>query len=189
VRSRWVRIGCAILLLSITVGSAAFASSLFGTTYNLGEDIQFKVEDSTIWWWGCCSCCSCTESLVSGWRIVNASNQVVYSVAFDAPVAASIWQGTWSQLDMNGAAVDAGRYMLYVDTSAGTLSRWITLRDPCACSWCTSSCSYCEWDEVPSITDCSCRTSLEFVEDCNTGCFSLFWWLGCSSSSSCSSCP
>ena len=195
-RSKWARISCAVVLLSLMVGSAAMASSLFGTTYNLGEQIKFQVEDSTTWWWGCCNCCE--ESVVLGWRVVNASEQVVYSVIHDAPVSSSLWQGSWSQTDMNGLAVAAGRYKLYVDTSAGTLSRCFTLRDPCGCnwctSWCTSSCTSCVCEEVSSITNCSCRTALVFVEDCNTGCFPLFWWGCCNpctstTSSGCSSCP
>ena len=126
-RSNWVRIGWVVLFLSIAVGSAAMASSIFGTSYDLGEEIQFKVEDSTIWLWGCCSC---ADSLVLGWRIANASGQVVYSVIHDAPVSSAIWQGSWLQFDMNGSAVVAGQYKLYVDTSAGTLSRNITIGVP-----------------------------------------------------------
>lgn len=196
-RSKWARIGLAGLLLVMVVGSAAMASSLFGTTYNVGEEIRFQVEDSTSWWWGCCSC---EDSLVLGWRIVNASGQVVYSVIHDAPVAASIWQGSWLQLDMNGVAVAAGQYKLLVDTSAGTLSRCFKIQDPCnSCNnWCTSGCTSCICDDVPSITTCSCTTTLVFVDDCNSGFFPFFLW-GCnscsssssssSSSSGCSTCP
>jgi hypothetical protein len=190
VRSTWARIGWLVVFLSVAIGSAASATSLFGTTYDLGEQIQFEVQDSTIWLWGCCSC---QDSLVLGWRIVNMSQQVVYSVIHDAPVSSDIWQGSWLQLDMNGVAVAAGQYKLVVDTSVGTLSRCFTLRDPCACSWCTSWCSSCACEDVPSITNCSCKTSLVFVEDCELGCFPFFWW-GCgsccsSSTSGCSSCP
>ena len=187
-RSKWARIGWMVLFLSMTVGIAAMASSPFGTSFDLGEEIQFKVEDSTTWWWGCCSC---EESLVLGWRIVNSSQQVVYSVIHDAPVSAAIWQGSWLQFDMNGIAVAAGQYKLYVDTSVGTLSRNVTIRDPNACGWCTSSCTSCVGEDVPTITSCSCRTTLVFVESCQTGCFPFFWWGSCSSStsSSCSSCP
>jgi hypothetical protein len=196
VRSKWARIGLAGLLLVMVVGSMAMASSLFGTTYDVGEEIRFQVEDSTTWWWGCCSC---QDSLVLGWRIVNLSGQVVYSVIHDAPVAASIWQGSWLQLDMNGVAVAAGQYRLLVDTSVGTLSRCFKIQDPCnSCNWCTSSCTSCICEDVPSITTCSCTTTLVFVDDCNSGFFPFFLW-GCnscsssssssSSSSGCSSCP
>lgn len=189
-RSKWARVGLAVLLLSLAVGGSAMASSLFGTSYNLGEEIQFQVEDSTSWWWGCCSC---EETLVLGWRIVTASEQVVYSVIHDAPVSAAIWLGSWSQLDMNGVASPAGQYKLVVDTSVGTLSRCFSLRDPCACSWCFSPCTTCVCEDVPSITTCACTTTLVFVDDCGFGCFSLFGW-GCNScssaaSSGCSSCP
>ncbi len=188
-RSKWARIGWVVLFLSMTVGSAVMASSIFGASYNLGEEIQFKVEDSATWWWGCC--CPCPDSLVLGWRIVNNCEQVVYSVIHDAPVSSAIWQGSWLQLDMNGIAVVAGQYKLYVDTSVGTLSRYFTLRDPCACYWCISSCTCCAYQEVPSITNCSCRTALVFVEDCcNTGCFPFFWWgCNCCSSSTNCGCP
>ena len=186
-RSTWVRIGCVAVLLSLMVGGAAMASSLFGTTFQLGEAIQFEVEDTTTWLWGCCCC---EDSLVLGWRIVNIYEQVVYSVVHDAPVASAIWQGTWMQLDMNDVAVAAGDYKLYVDTTVGTLSRCFTLRDPCNCcnwcNWCTSSCASCNCcEDVSSISDCGCRTTLVFVEDdaCASGCFPFFWW-GC-----CSSCP
>lgn len=187
-RSTWVRIGCAVLLLSMVVGSTAVASSLLGTRFELGEEIQFKIEDSTTWRWGCCSC---EGSLVLGWRIVNASEQVVYSVIHDAPVSRSLWRGSWVQFDMNGIAVVGGQYKLYVDTSVGTLSRCFTIRDPCACNWCTSPCTSCVCEGVSSITNCACRTTLVFVEDCQTGCFPFFWWGCCSSSTSsgCSSCP
>ena len=189
-RSNWVRVGWMVLFLSMVVGSAAMASSIFGTSYDLGEEIQFEIEDSTTWLWGCCSC---EGSLVLGWRIVNISEQVVYSVIHDAPVSSAIWQGSWLQLDMNGIAVAAGQYKLYVDTSAGTLSRSLTLRDACGCNSYTSFCTSCVSQDVPAITNCSCRTSLVFVEDCNTGCFPFFWWgsSSCSSSTSfgCSTCP
>jgi len=195
VRSKWVRIGCVAVFLSLAVGSAAMASSPFGTSFNLGEEIQFKIDDSTTWLWGCCSGCCCEDSLVRGWRIANASGQVVYSVIHDAPVSSAIWQGSWTQLDMNNISVPVGDYKLYVDTSVGTLSRCFTLRDPCncynRCNWCTSSCTYCE--DVSSISECGCRTTLVFVEDdaCASGCFPFFWWGSCSSNTNCGcwSCP
>ncbi|MFC2083378.1 hypothetical protein ACFLSG_05035, partial [Candidatus Bipolaricaulota bacterium] len=124
-RSKWARIGLVVVFLSLAVGSAAMASSLFGTSFDLGEEIQFKVEDSTSWWWGCCAC---EASQVLGWRVVNAYEQVVYSVIHDAPVPATVWQGSWLQIDMNGLAVAAGQYKLYVDTSAGTLSKNFKIR-------------------------------------------------------------
>lgn len=188
-RSKWTRISWLALFLIMVVAGAAMASSLFGTNYNLGEEIRFQVQDSTTWWWGCYSCYSCDDSLILGWRIVDSCGQVVYSVIHDAPVSSAIWQGSWMQLDMNGAAVAAGQYKLLVDTSSGTLSRCFTLRDPCCWNWCTSACTSYICQDVPSIDTCGCRTSLVFVEDCNTGCFPFFFW-GCNSYNSCNSgCP
>jgi len=186
VRSKWARISWLVLFLTMVVGGAAMASSLFGTSYDVGEEIQFQVQDSMTWWWGCCAC---EDSLVLGWRIVNLSGQVVYSVIHDAPVSSAIWQGSWLQLDMNGLAVSAGQYKLLVDTSAGTLSRCFTIQDPCGCNWYPSACTSCACEDVATITNCSCSTTLVFVEDCNTGNFPFFLW-GCNSCNSCNSgCP
>ena len=177
-----------VVLLSL-VGTGATSSTLFGTRFKVGETIQFKVEDTTTWWWGCCAC---EDSVVLGWRITNSAGQNVYAVIHDAPVPSSAWQGSWTQMDSLGVAVSAGQYVLYVDTSAGTLSRCFTLYDPCN-PWC-SSCSSCSCEQVTSITNCSCRTTLVFVDTCTSGCFPLFGWFGscgsCASPcSSCSSCP
>jgi hypothetical protein len=174
------------LLASSIAGAAGTSSTFFGTRFKTGESIQFKVEDTTTWWWGCCSC---SESVVLGWRVTAATGQSVYSIVHDAPVSSSMWQGSWAQIDMNGVQVPVGQYILYVDTSAGTLSRCFTIYDPC--DYCNrwSACSTC--NEVASITDCACRTSLVFVSSCS-GCFPLFGWFGgCYSSpcTSCSSCP
>jgi hypothetical protein len=56
------------------------------------------------------------------WAGDNSSGQTIYMVVHDAPVAASIWQGNWAQINSTGVAIPAGEYMLYVDTSVGTLS-------------------------------------------------------------------
>jgi len=190
VKRRWISVGgllLAVLLLTVVVSHAASGSTLFGTRFKLGETIQFRVEDSTSWWWGCCCC---TETLVLGWRIVNTSEQTLYSAAFNAPVSASQWQGSWNQVDANSAAVSAGQYKLYVDTSVGTLSRCFTIYDPCCrCGW--SPCSVCSCEQVTSISDCACRTTLVFIDTCQTGCFPFFGWGGgwCSSCCGCSSCP
>lgn len=187
-RSKWIRIGWVVLFLSMIVGSTVMASSLFGTRFNLGEDIQFEIEDSTSWWFGCCPC---PDSLVLGWRIANASHQVIYSVIHDAPVSAAVWRGEWQQHDMNGIAVAAGQYKLYVDTSVGTLSRCFTLWDPCACNWFVSRCTPFCCEHLPVITTCACSTSLVFVADCQPGCFPFFWWGRClpRTSPGCSTCP
>ena len=184
-RRRWVSIGAVLLLVLALSSFAALPAS--STRFRLGAEIQFKIEDSSTWFWGCCGCCECADTLILGWRVVNTVEQVVYSVVHDAPVASSVWLGAWTQVDSGGVAVSAGRYKLYVDTSLGTLSRCFTLYDPCGCGWC-NPCSTCVCEDVSSITDCACRTSLVFVSSCQTGCFSfpLFWGWGCCG---CSSCP
>jgi len=191
VKRRWISIAgvlLAVLLFSALVGHAASGSTLFGTRFKLGATIQFAVEDSTIWWWGCCCNC-CSETLVLGWRIVNTAEQTIYSAPLTAPVSASMWQGSWNQVDASGIAAAAGQYKLYVDTSAGTLSRCFTIYDPCC--RCCSPCSVCSCEQVTSISDCACRTTLVFVDSCQTGCFPFFGWLSgcCSPCSVCSSCP
>lgn len=174
---------CGVLLLVLLAWSVA---ALPATTarFKLGGDVQFRVQDSTTWFWGCCSC---SEALVLGWRIVTTTEQVIYSVVHDAPVSAAVWLGTWNQLDTGGSAAPVGQYKLYVDTSVGTLSRCFTLYDPCGCNWC-NPCSTCVCADVSSITDCACRTTLVFVDSCQTGCFSFpfFWGWGCGG---CSTCP
>jgi hypothetical protein len=173
-----------VVLASFAV--SATTSSLFGTRFNLGTPIQFQVEDSTTWWWGCCSC---PPSQVLGWRVTTSAGAIVYSVIHDVPVPAAAWVGTWTQVDMNAQAVTAGMYVLYVDTSAGMLSRCFTLYDPCGCGSCYSPCWSCACQEVPTITECACRTSLVFVDTCTSGCFSLFGWLGCGCAPCGGGCP
>lgn len=191
-KGRWNAVGCVLMLVLLlsSVTALSTGTTVFGTRFRLGGTIQFEIQDSTTWFWGCCSC---EATLVLGWRVVNSAEQVVYSVIHDAPVAASAWQGSWVQVDVNAASVPGGQYKLYVDTSVGTLSRCFTIYDPCARSWC-SSCSQCACEGVSSITDCACRTALVFVDSCQTGCFSFpFSWgwrcSSCSGSSGCSSCP
>jgi hypothetical protein len=186
VRRRWMWVCCAllgVLLVGAALANAGESSTLGGTRFRLGGTVQFKVEDSRTWWWGCGSCCA--ETVVLGWRIVDGAGMTVYSVVHDAPVAASAWRGAWKQINASSLAVPAGSYMLYVDTSVGTLSRCFSLYDPCySCRPCTSCC--CE--EVTSITSCECRASLVFIDSCTTGCFPFFWWFGCCTSP-CTSCP
>jgi hypothetical protein len=193
VKGSWKAVWCVLLVVmllsSITVVS--IGSSLYGNRFRLGQTIQFKVQDSTTWFWGCCSC---EVTSVLGWRIVNSAEQVVYSVIHDAAVAASAWQGSWAQADAGAISVPGGQYKLYVDTSVGTLSRCFTIYDPCARNWCNpcarswcSGCSQCVCEGVSSITTCACRTTLAFVDSCQTGCvsFPFFWGWGCGCSSSC----
>jgi hypothetical protein len=182
VKRRWVFVGCALvtaLLLSAVAASAA--TSLFGTRFNVGETVQFRIEDSTTWWWGCCSC---TESLVLSWRITDVSGVPLYSVVHDAPVPSSSWLGTWSQTRLDGTPVPVGQYILYVDTSAGTMSRCFSIYDRCSCC---NPCTSCVCEHVTSITSCACRTSLVFVDTC-TNCLPFFGVFGCFSSPCCSGC-
>ncbi len=183
---RWTALVLVSVLLLVSLAASASSTSIFGTRFKLGTDIQFQVQDETVWWWGCCSC---TPTQVLGWRVTTSAGVVVHSVVHDAAVPAATWVGKWSQTDANGQAVAAGQYMLYVDTSAGTLSRCFSLYNPCGCSTCYWGCWTCECQEVPSISECACRTSLTFVETCTSGCFPFFGWFGCSCGcSSCSSC-
>ena len=184
VTKRWAVVAFVLVVLVASLAASASSTSLFGTRFKLGTEIQFQIEDGTTWWWGCCSC---TPTQVLGWRVTASSGQVVYSEVHDAAVPAASWVGKWAQLDATAKAVVAGRYVLYVDTSAGTLSRCFTLYDPCGCNSCSSPCWSCECQEVPTITNCTCRTSLVFVEACTTGCFPFVNWFGCGCST-CSSC-
>jgi len=177
---RLVVLASVLVVLLAVVATTASATSLFGTRFKVGTEIQFRVEDeTTAWWWGCCNCCSCTPSQILGWRIASATGQVVYSVVHDAPVPAASWLGSWKQLDANGAAAAVGQYILYVDTSAGTLSRCFSLYDPCGCNTCWSPCLSCTCQEVATITNCSCQTDLVFVDTCTNGCWPFFSFFGC----------
>jgi len=185
VKRRWVLVGCALVLsVALAAVAAQGATTLFGTRFNVGEELQFKVEDSSTWWWGCC-CCECEETLILSWRITDLAGVAIYSVIHDAPVAASAWQGAWNQTDINGVAVGAGQYELVVDTTAGTLSRCFSIYDPCACR---SPCYSCACEQVSSITSCYCKTTLVFVDTC-TNCFPFFSLFGCCSSPCSSGCP
>jgi len=176
---RWAVVACVLALLLASFAASATSSSLFGSRFKLGTEIQFKVQDSTTWWRGCCSC---SEAQILGWRVTTSSGLVVYSVVHDAAVPASAWVGTWAQIDVNAKAAASGSYVLYVDTSAGTLSRCFTLYDPCGCSSCSTPCWSCACQDVSTITTCSCQTTLVFVDTCTTGCLPFFGWFGCSSS-------
>jgi hypothetical protein len=178
---RGTALALVFVLLLVSLAASASSTSLFGTRFKLGTEIQFQVQDDTVWWLGCCAC---TPTQVLGWRVTTASGQVVYSVVHDAPVPAAAWIGKWTQLDAAASAVPAGQYVLYVDTSAGTMSRCFSLYDPCGCASCYSPCWSCGCQELPTITNCACRASLVFVEACTTGCFSFFPWFGCG----CSTC-
>jgi hypothetical protein len=183
---RWTVVALVSVVLVASLAASASSTSLFGTRFKTGVEIQFQVQDSMTWWWGCCSC---TPTEILGWRIVTSTGAVVYSVVHDAAVPAASWVGTWTQVDAAGAAVAVGQYVLYVDTSVGILSRCFTLYNPCGCSTCGSTCWTCSCQEVPSITNCACRATLSFVDTCTSGCLPFFNWCGggcgCSTCSSC----
>ena len=183
-RRKWYGLGVALVTLLLVCSFVALPAT--SPRFRVGEAIQFRVDDASTWFWGCCGCCECEDTLILGWRIVTTAEQVVYSVVHDAPVSASTWSGSWAQADSAGTAVPAGQYKLYVDTSVGTLSRCFVVYDPCSCCW-YSPCVTCACTDLPSIAGCACRTSLVFVDDCRTGCFfPFFWGWGCCG---CSSCP
>jgi hypothetical protein len=191
VRRRWVLVGSAlVMVLVLTAVAASAATTLFGTRYRVGETITFEVQDSTTWWWGCCSC---EATMVLGWRIVDSAGLTAYSVVHDAPVSAAVWRGSWTQIRTDGTSVSTGQYVLYVDTSLGTLSRCLTIYDPCACYTPCYACTSCGCQQVSSITNCACKASLVLGDTC-TSCTSVFPFFGifggcCSSCSGCwSSC-
>lgn len=176
---RWLTRGSIVLLvllmMAVVVGQATTTAS--SGRYRVGETIQFKVQNTTSgWWWGNCCCqCTCDVTQILGWHIANSSGQTVYMVVHDAPVAASIWQGNWAQIDSIGAAIPAGEYMLYVDTSVGTLSRSFQVYDPCCCWGWWWSCNWC--NETSTITtNCYCRTSLVLLEEAQDCCWPFFRW-------------
>jgi len=177
VRRRWVTVGC-VLVIAVFLSSVAAtaATSLFGTRFRAGETIQFEIEDSTTWFWGgACCCCSCTTTTIFGWRITDTAGQTIYSVVHDAPVSSTMWTGNWGQTNVDGTAVPSGQYTLYVDTSVGTLSRCLTIYDPCACC---NPCYSCGCNQVASVVECGCKATLVFVDTC-TGCFPFFGLFGC----------
>ncbi len=180
-KHRWI--GASVLLvglvLVVTLTATATTYSNWSGNYKLGETVLFKVNSQQLWWWGCC-CCNqqptCPTVQISGWHVADSTGKTVYKVVFDQPVAATSWQGSWGQVDSSNKAVPAGYYMLYVDTSVGTLSHYIRIYDPCSCCWSWYwSCNAC--GEVPSITNCGCRTSLVLLKNVEkTSCRPLFWW-------------
>ena len=169
----------AVLVLSAIAVQAGSVYTTWTGQYKLGQTVAFKVEDSGGGWWSCCQCNTCSQSQILGWHIANSSGQTIYTVVHDAPVPSSSWQGTWTQVDANGAAVAAGTYTLYVDTSVGTLTRFIKLYDPCnSCTWGWGwACNTCQ-EKATIVTNCYCRTSLVLQKE-TTPCSWPFWWPCC----------
>ena len=192
-KRRFIWRGVVLVSLALLVaGATVTAGSIGYERYRLGETVMFKVEDQRQCFWSCCCCCqpTCTGTQVTGWRIADASGNIVYSVAHDVPVVASTWQGSWSQVDSTGVAVAAGCYTLYVDTSAGTLSRCLYLYDPCSgccgscCGWSWCGWGWCGWSRCgcgtqSTITSCCYRTSLVLVRPTTGCCTSLYQWPCC----------
>jgi len=173
------------LVVVAVMGAASTPSSVWYGRYRVGETVLFKVEDQKVFCW-CCCCCqpTCPETQVLGWHVSDSSGGIIYSVVNDEPVPASIWQGSWSQINSLGASVAAGYYILYVDISVGTLSRCLYLYDPCCgCCWGWSSCGWsrCGCGSQSTITSCCGRTSLVWVEEEQPCCHLFFQWPCCSS--------
>jgi hypothetical protein len=180
-----------LMLLILAAGGVAYSGCTSGA-YELGEEVQFKVVDRSLGWCGCCCQCAPYESQVSGWHIATASGETIYSVVYDGSVPSSIWEGNWSQVDASGSAVTAGCYMLYVDTTVGTLSLRFKISAPCSCGCCNTMCSCCSCGtccqkQVQGIEhkgECGAchRTNLVFIEEKDTSCcFPFFRW-SCSTS-------
>jgi len=208
-----------LLVIAAVMGAASSSSSAWSGRYRVGETVLFKVEDQKVCCW-CCCCCqpACPETQVLGWHVSDSSGGIIYSVVTDGPVPASIWQGSWPQINFSAAAAQAsaqaaasatataqassaagastssayasgafvppGYYILYVDTSVGTLSRCLYLYDPCCgCCWGWSSCGWsrCGCGSQSTITSCCCRTSLVWVEEEQPCCHLFFRWPCCSS--------
>ncbi|HDJ30321.1 MAG TPA: hypothetical protein ENF29_04645 [Candidatus Acetothermia bacterium] len=184
-RWAWVSIALVVMVLVATMAATATTYSNWSGKYRVGETVLFKVDTEQFWWWGCCCCCcnqqpACPAVQISGWHVADSTGKTIYQVVFDTPVDASGWQGSWGQVDSSNAAVPAGYYTLYVDTTVGTLSRHIQIYDPCNCCWSWSwNCNTCT--EVASITNCGCRTSLVLLKEVATNncCVPLFWWPCC----------
>ena len=96
-----------LLVIVAVMGAASTSSSVWYGRYRVGETILFKVEDEPRGWWGCCCQCTCSETQILGWHIASSSGQTIYTVVHDAPVPASIWQGSWSQINSSAAAAQA----------------------------------------------------------------------------------
>ena len=180
--NKWSTRGSVILLVLlmavVVVGQATTVTA--NGCYEVGELVQFNVQDTTrFWWWGDCCCqSSCDETQVTGWHIANSSGETIFEVLHDndGPTAASAWQGNWAQIDSTGVEVPAGEYTLYVDTSVGTLSRSLRVYDPCSgCGYCNFFWN-CNWCNTTSIitTDCYCRTSLVLLKEGSDCCWPLF---------------
>jgi len=162
VKRRWVWLGVVLVVVAVVPQLALGASSgLLGDRFSVGELVQFRVVDDSTWWWGCCCCQpACGPSDVYGWRVADLCGVAVYGMTYEVPMPATVFLGSWPQVNYDGMQVAAGTYILYVDTSVGTLSRCFRIVDPCClnlCWWCVSC------HATSCFTNCGCTTSLEWV--------------------------
>lgn len=184
-KSWWVRgsVVLVVLVLFATIaGAGASSCSTRCTSYRLGEPIVFMVKDQKTSGW--CCCCTCPDTQILGWYVVDSDGDTVNSLEFDPVGYASDWDGTWFQTEDTGEPVPVGTYTLYVETSVGLLSRSFRLYDPCGCC---SGCNCC-WGysrcwgwrcgtcgQVATITHGCCRASLVLVKEESTCCSSRLW--------------
>lgn len=115
-----------------------------------------------------------------------ASTTAEAQAAAAASATAESWATASSEAGSSGSSAAsvqaaAGYYTLYVDTTAGTLSRCLKLYDPCC--WCRGTCcsrqaccfgSCCSYKETQTIKACCCRISLELDVVKPKCCFWLF---------------
>ena len=177
-RSLWRR-ACLVALMFLAgfVVMAIPTSSTSRMQYNLGETVRFEIAERDICWWFCGSCKPVCSVEVLAWHITDACGVWIYSVAHDVPVPASSWLGSWSQVDSSGLQVSAGYYQIAVETSLGTISRCIRITECCR-GWCWNPgrcLSSCTCNETPTLTECCCKASLEFVVEEAACCFPFFW--------------
>ena len=92
VKGRWVALGSILLVLLLVTSFVGVSAT--SPRFRAGTEIQFKIEDSATWFWGCCGCCECDDTLVYGWRVVSTAEHVIYSVAHDTGVPSSVWAGS-----------------------------------------------------------------------------------------------
>ena len=176
---RWLIWGGVVFAL-LAISTLASGDGLSWPRYPLGATVLFYIDTQHTCWWCCCGCCDCAcpEVTVSGWRILNSAGNTIYASAFETPIPAAAFDGRWEQVDNAGGAVAVGTYILYVDTSTGTLTQCLQVYDPCGRCWSWPCCS-CTTNV--QTTHCCCRTTLVLSAE-QVPCPMLVW-------PCCSSCP
>ena len=96
-----------VVLFALAASVTAAPCGVCSVRYKLGETLSFRVEE----WKACCCCChpTCAETQVMGWRITDACGNIVHSVVHDVPIAASLWQGSWPEVDSAAVAQAAAQ--------------------------------------------------------------------------------